>query len=409
MSTLSLFAAILAVLFSDIRSGFAQQPYDGSLTQFLTYLADHQLSDLALPEWSSGGKIDYFTGPDGKQLRYAYWPRADRRPALGTIIHFNGRTEFIERNVLTYRDLANRGWDVWTMDWRGQGLSSRLLSDRDAVRGHIDDFATYVADASFFIDNVVKLQERPGLHVLIAHSMGGQVALRYLLEHSNTFDRVVLSSPLVGLPRGWMATADELLKDVLSKLPQVTEGCVPGRADQWESSFKEPPCVAINDPDNRLLLDPSGAAQYTGPVRDPEGTAEYTHDPSNIAIGECLIEQSRRSGSGPGLAVACPTGGWLVAARQSTEVVWDERSNLAMPILIVAAEKDTAVDPDAQRELCAKLAHCTYVPTPNAGHELLIEQPKIREAFLKCLDGFVADASAGGAKCAEIVQGMDVR
>ena len=102
-------------------------------------------------------------------------------PAAGTVVHFNGRTEFIERNALVYSDLAKRGWDVWTLDWRGQGLSYRPLVGEAAVRGHIDDFATYVADATRFVDSVVKLQQQRPPHVLLGHSMGGQIALRYLL------------------------------------------------------------------------------------------------------------------------------------------------------------------------------------------------------------------------------------
>ena len=59
-------------------------------------------------------------------------------------------------------------------------------------------------------------------------------------------------------------------------------------------------------------------------MRDPKGTAEYTHDLKNLAMGECLVEESLRNSSDPGLAVSCPTGGWLLAARNSTEVVRDE-------------------------------------------------------------------------------------
>src|SRR5262249_22818138 len=52
----------------------------------------------------------------------------------------------------------------------------------------------------------------------------------------------------------------------------------------------------------------------------------------------------------------------------------------------------------APGDLCADLMHCTFVPVPNAGHELLIEKPEIRKAFLDCFDTFIADPNAG-ARC----------
>ena len=61
--------------------------------------------------------------------------------------------------------------------------------------GHIDNFATYVSDVSVFLKDVVKVHTlAPGSKkVLLAHSMGGQIALRYLLENSeqNPFSHVL--------------------------------------------------------------------------------------------------------------------------------------------------------------------------------------------------------------------------
>ena len=56
----------------------------------------------------------------------------------GLVVYFSGRTEFIERNTGTYSELAKKGWEVWTFDWRGQGFSERGLSGDLAVRGYIE-------------------------------------------------------------------------------------------------------------------------------------------------------------------------------------------------------------------------------------------------------------------------------
>jgi len=64
---------------------------------------------------------------DGVGLRYARWhPPPGRK---GTVCLFQGRTEFIEKYFETVRELRARGFAVAMLDWRGQGLSERALSD----------------------------------------------------------------------------------------------------------------------------------------------------------------------------------------------------------------------------------------------------------------------------------------
>ncbi len=68
---------------------------------------------------------DYLKTPDGLAMRYARWqPPAGRR---GTVCIFQGRGEWIEKYFETVRDLRARGFAVATLDWRGQGLSERML------------------------------------------------------------------------------------------------------------------------------------------------------------------------------------------------------------------------------------------------------------------------------------------
>ena len=51
------------------------------------------------------------------------------RANAGTVCVFGGRGEFIEKYFETVNELRNRGFAVATMDWRGQGHSSRQLPD----------------------------------------------------------------------------------------------------------------------------------------------------------------------------------------------------------------------------------------------------------------------------------------
>src|SRR5688572_17716840 len=56
-------------------------------------------------DWRPAEQIDFTTG---EKVRYGYWKRAPNTFPAGTVVHFNGRTEFIERNAYTYRDLTMR-------------------------------------------------------------------------------------------------------------------------------------------------------------------------------------------------------------------------------------------------------------------------------------------------------------
>src|ERR1044071_6980190 len=80
--------------------------------------------------------------PDGVELRFARWPPPPGRK--GTVCLFQRRAEYIEKYFETVRDLRARGFAVATLDWRGQGLSDRPLSERR--KGHVRNFAEYAND-----------------------------------------------------------------------------------------------------------------------------------------------------------------------------------------------------------------------------------------------------------------------
>ena len=90
--------------------------------------------------------------PDGVQLRHARWD-ATRGPRRGTVCLFQGRGEFIEKYFEVIADLRRRGFAVATMDWRGQGGSTRLLAN--PRKGHVRSFAEFDRDLAHFMQEVV--------------------------------------------------------------------------------------------------------------------------------------------------------------------------------------------------------------------------------------------------------------
>src|SRR4051812_29253565 len=135
------------------------------------------------------------TTPDGVSLRYARWAPPPGRK--GTICLFQGRAEFIEKYFETIRDLRARGFAVATLDWRGQGMSQRLLGN--PRKGYVRDFSDYELDLDAFINDVV-LPDCPPPVFALAHSMGATVLLRAAYKGHRWFDRSVLLAPLISLP-----------------------------------------------------------------------------------------------------------------------------------------------------------------------------------------------------------------
>ena len=99
--------------------------------------------------------MSFETAPDGTRLRIGRWPSADGGDNGGDrrIVLCHGRTEFLEKYAEAIEELTGRGFEVWSMDWRGQGASDRAL--KNPYKGHIDRFETYIDDLSWFLDDIV--------------------------------------------------------------------------------------------------------------------------------------------------------------------------------------------------------------------------------------------------------------
>ena len=108
----------------------------------------------------------------------------------------NGRREFMEKYRETIGELIERDFDVYSLDWRGQGLSSRMLANRH--KGFIEDFDIYLNDLQMFVSNIVIPKAIDPL-IILAHSMGGHIALRFIHDHPKMVERAVLTAPMIDI------------------------------------------------------------------------------------------------------------------------------------------------------------------------------------------------------------------
>ena len=147
------------------------------------------LNDLA--EGPPGGSAWWLSASDGKRVRVAHWPGGDR----GTVLLFPGRTEYIEKYGRAAVELGKRGYGIFTIDWRGQGLADRMA--RDPLLGHVRRFVDYQMDVKAMLAHAEHL-DLPKPWYLIGHSMGGCIGLRAL--HSDLpVKAAVFSAPMWGI------------------------------------------------------------------------------------------------------------------------------------------------------------------------------------------------------------------
>ncbi|ANP38299.1 hydrolase [Phaeobacter gallaeciensis] len=128
-----------------------------------------------------GGEAHWVTTKDGLRIRVGHWlPDGLPREAIkGTVLIFPGRTEYIEKYGPAAIDLGRRGFATLAVDWRGQGLADRMLDDRRL--GHVQHFPDFQQDVAAVVQLAQQL-DLPKPWFLLAHSMGGAIGLRALIE-----------------------------------------------------------------------------------------------------------------------------------------------------------------------------------------------------------------------------------
>jgi len=154
-----------------------------------------------------GGAAWWVETSDDIRVRVGLWPATSE--ARGTVLLFPGRTEYIEKYGATAAELAKRGFATLAIDWRGQGLSDRLLDDRRV--GHVVRFSDYQKDIAAML-RAARMLDLPRPFNLLGHSMGGAIGLRAVME-GLAVQACAFTGPMWGIymrpilrPIGW-ATA----------------------------------------------------------------------------------------------------------------------------------------------------------------------------------------------------------
>jgi lysophospholipase len=296
-----------------------------------------------------GASFTTWEAPDGWRYRRMDWPQEDSASARGSLIYAGGRGDFIEKYLEALGHWHDRGWNVTSFDWRGQGAS------RGGIKGgHLDSLDILVDDLAALIAD--RRQSLPQPHVVVAHSMGGHVLLRALAEQRVDLDAAVLVAPML----------------------QINSGPLPGVTASWTAS---------------LLAGAGLKRQAAWPQFLPEPNGSFRQD-TLTSCSDRYRDELWWWEREPGFDLGAPSWGWIDAAYRSCAAVTDEKlASLETPLLIVATECDRLVSAEAIRSAAATLPNAALQMFSTAGHEILREADGVRLEALARIDSFLDETA----------------
>lgn len=299
-----------------------------------------------------GWETGQFKNADGATIHYGHAKPVDDIPR-GTVVITTGFGEFTEKYFETIRYYLEQGYEVYAMDWRGQGRSQRYLDD--PAKPYSLGYAHDVADLHQFVNEIVKPGEKNGPLIMNAHSMGGNIGLRYLHDHPGVFDAAIMTAPMIDINTG---TIPYSLARMIANGGYYTgndKRYIPGGIDTHKHA-------AVIDYDRK------------------------SRDPVRRLIQTQWIE------SDPVLDLGDPTIGWIYQAFQSADVLARPGylEEIKTPILMAIAMEDSIVSVPAQEAAAKRLPKAQALRLEGCQHEIWMERDEMRGKLTKEVEKFLS-------------------
>lgn len=339
-----------------------------AIVGFMTKADDHQFTtetQLAsrytgeIADFWQQGEFAYFNGTKDTRINYAAFlhQKLNSSTQNKCLVISSGRSEaYLKYKELSF-DLFNLGFDVFLIDHRGQGLSERAL--KNPHKGYVESFQYYVDDLAIFIGNVVSqhctFDGKIHKPYLLAHSMGGAIAARYLQDHPDSIQAAVLSSPMLGFNGGGIP---EFIARAL-----INAGTL---FNQW---FGNSPWYFLGH-DDYAQNEFSGNSLMHSPLRYQQFRQLYQATPT-IQLGGITIK-------------------WLTESIAALETIFSRVDDITTPTLVIQSGADKIVSNQAQNDFCQQLHQAQPQSCPEgkplvikeAYHELFFESDIYRQQAL---------------------------
>lgn len=284
---------------------------------------------------------------DGTQL---YWCKLTHENHQKALIVVNGRIESAWKYQELFYDFFQQGYDIYSFDHRGQGLSSHLAPNPEM--GHVHEFDDYLDDMDLVLKSfdLSRYQQR---HVL-AHSMGGNIATRYIQTRpAHNFDKIALSAPMYGVNVPWY------LKPIAPFVAQIMTAIYPA---------------------------PTYAPGYQGYVAKPFEINPLSSSEVRYHWFRDLYEKM------PELKIGGPSTRWVWQGLMAAKQCIQQTRQVKIPLLLVQAGADQIVSNQDQQRFVSKLSrtnqHAKMVTVEGAKHEVLFEKDAYRNQALDAVSHF---------------------
>ena len=230
----------------------------------------------------------FFDSSDGRHICEQWW-RPTSPPPRGVLAICHGFAEHGGRYAEFAQSLGSRGYVVEALDLRGHGRSA-------GARAHVRSFEEYLNDLDLFLKNV--RASNAGLPIfLLGHSMGGGIAVLYVIARNPELSGVILSGPAIGSELLKLSRTSQMLLRVMAPLPRLR--------------LRKLPATAVS--------------------RDPEVVRKYEEDPL-VFRGGATVAHAR------------------AGVRALTRVARD-MEQFTLPLLILHGAGDTLVPTAGSEEL----------------------------------------------------------
>ncbi len=294
-----------------------------------------------------------------------------RGAADAIIVILPGLNEFAEKYFELSQDFLAQNYGVWVIDWRGQGLSGRYLPN--PLKRHSEGFNHDISDFHHLIMGYVKLsgggQEEEGGKrremekegraapplIMLGHSMGGNIGLRYLAQHPDIFKAAGFSAPMVGIQA----------------------------VQSWPESLARALSAALNLCIGTLFTSFHGH-KTTRQNKIFNGNP-LSSDPKRFALTSSWMAFNKD------LRIGDVTFGWVYHALRSCLALQDPKTlnTIHTHCLIATAEHETIVSNHATQNTVSLLLSAELIEIQGAQHEILMESDTIRDRFLSQFFTFI--------------------